>query len=258
MLADLVELVRYHQVLEELVKRELKARYKRSVLGLAWTMLNPLLTMAVTTLVFANLFSISIDNFPVYFLSAYQVWNLFAQGTSIGCTSVLSGATLARRVYLPPALFPLASVCAAVINLLLALLPLLLLMLLTGGHLSWALLSLPLAILLTAVFSCGVALLLSAATVFFHDTTHVYQVVLTLWSYLTPMFYPIEIVPARWRPVLELNPLFSLIQLFRAPIYAEVWPALSDLALASAWALGTLGLGWLYFERSRDDFISYF
>src|SRR5687767_2422116 len=112
MLADLREVLASGQVLEELVKRDLKVRYKRSALGLAWTLLNPLLMMAVTSVIFAHFFRFAIDNFPLYMLSAQVLWGFFSLGSQAGSTSLLSGATLTRKVYLSPALLPIAAVNA--------------------------------------------------------------------------------------------------------------------------------------------------
>jgi ABC-2 type transport system permease protein len=257
LLADLWELRDFGEVLEELVKRDLKARYKRSVLGLVWTLLNPLLMMAVTTLVFSHLFRFAIEHFPVYMLSAYILWGFFSQGTLAASTSLLTSAGLSQRIYLPPALFPIATVNAAAVNLLLSLLPLLLLMAVSGVALTWSLAFVPIALALAILFTYGVALLLAAVSVFFHDMIHMYQVIIMAWMYLTPIFYPVDIVPEEWSFVFRLNPLFHLVQIFRDPIYAGVWPNPINVAAAAGYAFGTAALGWWYFERSRNDFSGY-
>lgn len=257
LLADLLELFRSGQVLQELVKRDIKVRYKRSVLGLAWTMLNPLLLMVVTTIVFSSFFRFAIEDFPVYFLSGFVVWSFFAQGTVAASTSVIGGAALSRRIYLPPALFPLAAVNAAGFNLLLSLPLLLIIGAFSGWRPGWALVSLPLGLALAALFTCGVALVLAAASVFFHDSIYLFQAILQAWMYLTPLFYPVDIVPEPWLPVVQLNPLFHLVRLVRDPIYAGAWPDPLNVGLGAAWAIGAAAFGWWYFERSRDAFDSY-
>jgi ABC-type polysaccharide/polyol phosphate export permease len=257
LLADLRELLKSGQVLEELVKRDLKVRYKRSVLGVLWTLLNPLLMMLVTTLIFASFFRFAIENFPVYFLSAYLVFGFFSQGTTTGCTSILASAPLVRRIYLAPALFPLASVATAAVNMLIALLPLLALMAFTGSPFTWALLFLPIALLLTALFTYGVALFLSAASVFFHDTTQMYQILITVWMYITPIFYPVDIVPEQYSLIVHLNPLYHFVEIIRNPLYRGTLPDPVNLAAAVAYAFGVAALGWWYFGRSRNAFASY-
>src|SRR5438105_4895363 len=168
-IGDMRETFASRQILVELVKRDLKVRYKRSTLGLLWTMLNPLLMMAVTTIAFSAFFRFAIHNFPIYFMSAYVIWGFFSQASVSASSSVLDSAGLARKIYVPAALFPLASIAAAVVNLVVSLVPLMLLVAITGGEFSWALLSLPLALALVALFTFGLGLILSAASVFFHD-----------------------------------------------------------------------------------------
>src|SRR5262249_35190874 len=141
------ELIAYGEGLPELGKRDLKVRYKRSVLGLMWTMLNPLLMMGITTVVFSNVFRMSIQNFPIYMLSGYVVWAFFSQSTISASSSILDNAGLSRKIYVPPALFPLSSIIAACINLLVSFVPLAALMIVTQSKLSLSLLMLPLTIL---------------------------------------------------------------------------------------------------------------
>jgi ABC-2 type transport system permease protein len=251
------ELVSFEEVLQELVKRDLKVRYKRSALGLLWTMLNPLLMMAITTAVFSNVFKSSIQNFPIYMLSGYVMWAFFSQATTSASSSVLDNSGLTRKIYVPAALFPLASIIAACVNLLISFAPLTLLMLITGSKFSWALLLLPLTLIPVIVFAYGLGLMLAASSVFFHDTLYTYQVLLTAWMYLTPIFYPRDIIPAQWTTLFELNPLYHFVELVRAPIYYGLLPDMSHVLIGSAYALGALILGWRYFERSRRQFVSY-
>jgi lipopolysaccharide transport system permease protein len=255
--SDLLELAAFSQALEELIKREIKSRYKRSVLGLGWTMLNPLLMMAVTTLAFSTAFRFSVDRFPLYFLTGYLVWTFFNQATTAACSSLLTSVGLSRAMYLPPALFPLAAVNAAATNLLFSLPLVFLLAVVTGGHFGWPLLFVPVALALVVLFTCGVALCLAAGSVFFHDLIYLQQALFMAWMYLTPIFYPIEIVPEQWSLPFRLNPLYHFIQLFRDPIYGGVWPQPTNLAAGITYALGTAVAGWWCFQRSRDAFASY-
>jgi ABC-2 type transport system permease protein len=257
MLASVREMFAFTEALEELVKRDLKVRYKRSVLGILWTMLNPLLMMVITTIVFSNLFRGAIQNFPIYMLSGYVVWAFFSQATVSASSSILDSAGLARKIYLPVALFPLASVIGALINLLLSLVPLALLVAITGGRLSWALLFLPVSLAIMSVFSYGIGLMLAAASVFFRDTLYTYQVLLIAWMYLTPIFYPPEIIPEQWAGIIGINPVTHLVELMRSPIYGGVLPDASHLLISAAWAVVLVVLGWWYFQSSRARFASY-
>jgi ABC-type polysaccharide/polyol phosphate export permease len=257
LIASARELLSFNEVLQELVKRDLKVRYKRSILGIFWTMLNPLLMMLITTIVFSNLFKGSINNFPIYVLSGYLVWTFFSQSTVAASSSILDSAGLTRKVYLPPALFPLASISSALINLTLALVPLFLIMFVTGSTFTWSLLVLPFAAIILALFSYGLGLMLSSSAVFFRDAVYTYQVLLVAWMYLTPLFYPEEIIPAQFKVFLYLNPIYHLVELFRAPIYRGVLPDLSDVSISLFFAGGAVLLGWWFFESTRKRFVVY-
>jgi ABC-2 type transport system permease protein len=256
-LASVRELLRFTEVLEELVKRDLKVRYKRSVLGIFWTMLNPLLMMVITSIVFSNLFRNTIVNFPIYVLSGYIVWTFFSQSTVAASSSILDSSGLTRKVYVPPALFPLACIVSALINLALSLVPLVLLMIVTGGVFSWTLVVLPVPALLLAVFSYGIGLILASSAVFFRDAVYTYQVLLVAWMYLTPLFYPPQIIPERFKFFVYLNPVYHLVELFRAPIYSGVLPDNLNLLAAAGFAIAAVVLGWWFFESTRKRFVAY-
>lgn len=251
------ELWRFNEVLEELVKRDLKVRYKRSVLGIFWTMLNPLLMMVITSIVFSNLFRSAITNFPIYVLSGYIVWTFFSQSTVAASSSILDSAGLTRKVYVPPALFPLASVASALVNLTLSIVPLVLLMVVTGSTFTWPLLVLPISALLLAMFCYGLGLILASSAVFFRDAVYTYQVLLVAWMYLTPLFYPEEIIPGRFKLIVYLNPVYHLVELFRAPIYGGSLPTSTNFLAALLFALVSVVLGWWFFERTRKRFVAY-
>jgi ABC-2 type transport system permease protein len=251
------ELWRFSEVLQELVKRDLKVRYKRSVLGIFWTMLNPLLMMVITTIVFSNLFKASVTNFPIYVLSGYIVWTFFSQSTVAASSSILDSSGLTRKVYVPAALFPLACVTSAMVNLALTIVPLGLLMIVTGGTFTWSLLVLPISAVLLALFCFGLGLILASSAVFFRDTVYTYQVLLVAWMYLTPLFYPEHIIPDQWKSIVYLNPVYHLVQLFRAPIYSGVLPDPADFLSAALFAFGAVALGWWFFETTRKRFVAY-
>lgn len=252
MVEELREIIRFRELLAQLVERNLLVRYKRSVLGLAWTMLNPLLMMTILTVVFSNLFRLSTVHYPVYVLSGLIVWSFFSQSTLTGMNELLWGSGLLQRIYIPRTVFVLAAVCTGIVNLLFALVPLALIMLLTGVPLSPALLFLPVSIALTAMFATGTALLLSILAVSFVDLVDIYQVALTAWLYLTPIIYPKEIIPDSLQWLFYLNPMYYFLEMFRLPIYAASLPALETLLPAAALAVSVLALGWWVFTRNAD------
>lgn len=256
-LTEVHEVIRYRELVSNLVSRDLKVRYKRSVLGFFWTMLSPLLMMTVTTIVFSRFFRFSIDNFPIYFLAAFLLWNFFAQSTTAGATIMLNNASVLRRVYVPKTVFVVSVVISGLINLLLSLLVLLLIMLVIGHPIGLSLLWLPIPLFLALLFTLGFSLAISALGVFFPDVAPMYQIILTAWMYMTPILYPLEIIPQEYLPLIYLNPMYYITESFRAPIYLGLPPDGSYLLISLISAVITLWGGWWVFSKSMDRFVFY-
>jgi lipopolysaccharide transport system permease protein len=254
MLEELVQVWRYRDLLAQLIERNIKVRYKRSALGVAWTLLNPLLMMCILTLVFSNVFRISLEHYPVYVLSALLLWNFFAQTTTIAMNELVWGGSLFHRIYVPRTVFTLSAVGTGIVNLLFGLVSLALIMLVTGMSLHLALVVLPIAILLTTMFTLGVSLFLSMLAVYFTDVLDIHQIVLAAWMYLTPIIYPKEIIPTQYQWLFNLNPMYHLLELFRTPIYTGALPSLEMFAAASVSAVSVLLISWWLFARKADEF----
>lgn len=246
------EIVEYRSLLRNLIARDLTVRYRRSALGVAWTMLNPLLMMVVFTLVFAHFLRFAIDHFPIYFLCGFLLWNFFAQATSWSTACFLGYAPLLRKIYLPKAVLVLATVCSGLVNLLLALIPLALLMLIEGHPFSPSLAFVPVAMALAAAFALGVSLLLAPLCAMFGDVAQIYQVLLVAWMYLTPIFYSVEIIPPEYRLLVAANPMTHFVEAFRAPIYRGALPDGGTVLGATAAATAALAIGWATFRRYSD------
>lgn len=254
LIEDLLELVRYRGLVISLVRRDLTVRYKRSVLGFFWTMLNPLLTMLVLTIVFSYVFRFQIEHYPVYLLSALLLWNFFAQSTTQAIHNLVWGGGLIKKIYIPKSVFVLSAISVGLVNLTLALVPLGLIMLATGQAFSPALVFLPVAMFLTALFALGVGLFMAAFAVFFVDVIDVYQVVLMILMYLTPLFYPIGVVPSQYLVFIRLNPMYYFAEIFRTPIYQGELASPSILLVAVALAVGTCLFGWWFFTHKANEF----
>lgn len=252
MLSDLRELVSYRSLLRELVARDLKVRYKRSALGILWTMLNPLLLMGILAFVFSHILRVTIEHFAIFLLSALVLWTFFAQTTAWSTSCFLSYSPLIKKIYVPQGIFVLATVLAGVVNLLISLVPLAIIMLVVGHPFSPALAFLPVPILLTALFSLGISLALAPLSVMFADVVPIYQVVLTGWMYLTPILYPLTLLPDQYRRILVLNPMTHLVEAFRTPIYMGEIPSANVLITSTAAGFGTLLIGWFIFKRYTD------
>jgi ABC-2 type transport system permease protein len=246
------EALQYRDLVRTLVARELKVRYRRSAIGFLWTMLQPLLTMLVMQLVFSSIFRSQLLNYPVYALAGILFWNFFSQSIVASMNSLRGNAQLLQKLPVPKAVFPIATVISGVVNLLFALVPLFVLLLVTGHPLTPSLLFLPVSILIAALFTLGAGLLLSPLAVFFSDVVELIGVMLTLLMYLTPIIYPQEIVPQRMRWVIRFNPIRSILEVFRDPIYNSKIPPLSHLTVSISIAVIALALGAWLFRRSSD------
>lgn len=254
MLEELVELVRYRNLLGQLIANHIKTRYRRSVLGVLWTLLNPLLTMIVMTIAFSNLFHASLKNYPVYLLSGLLFWNFFSQSVTSSMHSMVWGSGLLKRVYVPRTIFAVAAIGNCLVTLGLGLIPLVMIMLIMGHPFTPALLFLPVAIIIMAMFVLGIALLISSLAVFFTDIVDMFQVVLMAWMYLTPIIYPIAILPESYQRYLYLNPAFGLLSLFRDPIYLGQIPDPGLILVTTFFGVLTLVFGWWFFTRKADEF----
>jgi ABC-type polysaccharide/polyol phosphate export permease len=250
---ELTELVRYRSLLHLMIVNEMKVRYKRSTIGVLWTVLVPVLNTAVLAFAFSKTFSASTANYPLYVLAGMVFWSFFSQTTLASMRTLVWGGSLLKRVYIPRTIYATAAVGSGILNLVITLLPILVVMIAAGHPLSLSLLFLPVALLLGAMFVLGLSLVLSTLAARFADVTHVYQVVLQAWFFLTPIIYPVEALPADYVPYLSLNPLYPMLELFRAPIYAGTLPAGSLVAEAACAAVFSLIAGWLLFTKKADD-----
>jgi ABC-type polysaccharide/polyol phosphate export permease len=260
----LAELVRYRQLVAILVVRELKVRYKRSVFGLLWTMLNPLLLMVVYTVVFSTIMKAPQRNFAIFLLSGLLPWLFFSIAVLQGLNSILVNQELIRKVRLPQAVFPLSVVGSNLVNFTLSLVPLFLLMAVLRQPFTAALLFLPVGILVLTAFTSGVTLLFATFTVFFRDVRHLAEVALQMLMYLSPVFYDLQMLgqhDAWWfrafRLSLRVNPLWYLLELVRDPVYYGRLPSLQTVGIASAAALAALLLGFAVFRRLSPRHIHY-
>jgi ABC-2 type transport system permease protein len=251
------ELFRYRDLIRALVARDLKVRYRRSAIGFLWTMLHPLMMMLVLSLVFSEIFRFNAENYPVYALSGIVFWNFFSQSLTASMNSLRGNATLVTKLPVPKAVFPLATVISGLMNLVFALVPLFLIMAATGHPMSPAVAFLPVAIAIAAAFTLGAGLLLSPLAAFFSDTVELVGILLTLLFYLTPVFYPMSILPERLRWIVEWNPARLILDVFRMPIHEGLMPSAALVALSAAIAAVVLVIGAAVFRRTSHRIAFY-
>ncbi|HMA29317.1 MAG TPA: ABC transporter permease [Thermoanaerobaculia bacterium] len=244
----------YRHLVGELVARDLKIRYKRSVLGVAWSMLSPLLSMVALTIAFSALLRQQIANYPAYFLAGSVFWTFFAQATSHAASLTADASEIARRVYVPRSVFVAAAVGGALVNLLYTLVPLFLIIAATGHpiHATWFFL--PVSILAGVLFTSGVGLVIFTMASRFVDVKETYLVVLSTWFFLTPIVYTPAILAPKYRLVVRLNPMTYLVEMFRAPIYDGWLPGPNTLAFSLLAGVLSLVFGWLFYAWKIEDY----
>ncbi|MFN2176659.1 MAG: ABC transporter permease [Anaerolineales bacterium] len=254
-LDELREILKYRHLVSQMVRRDIVTRYKRSFLGIAWTMLNPLATSIILVLVFSNVFGVSSPGYPVYILGGFIAWNFFSQTTNAAMVNLVWGGDLLRRIYIPRTIFAVSSIGTGLVNLALALVPLLAIVIVLGIPLTPALLFLPVSIICLALFSLGIGLFLSSLAIYFTDVAEMYQIILMAWFYLSPIIYTDELLPERLLALVKIfNPMYQLINMFRTPILLGQIPEISEILISGAWALVSILIGWMVFTRRADEF----
>ena len=248
---------RYAFLVKQLVSRDFKTKYKRSVLGMAWSFLNPLLTMSVQYIVFSTLFKSDIPNYPVYLLTGIVFMNFFNEAVSMCMTSITGNASLIKKVYMPKYIYPVSRILSSLVNFTLAILPLFLVMILTGTAFRPSLLLLVFDILCMLGFVMGMGLMLTTAMTFFQDTQFLWGVVSMMWMYLTPAFYPESIIPARFLTLYHMNPMYQYITFARICIIDGVSPEPMAYLWCIVSSLVVLALGVVTFKRHQDRFVLY-
>ncbi|MBI3175424.1 MAG: ABC transporter permease [Chloroflexi bacterium] len=253
-LEELRGVFQYRDLIFQLIRRDIVARYKRSVLGVAWTMLQPLGMMVVMTLVFSRLFH-QIQGYPAYVLSGLITWTFFSQTTTAAIHQMVWGGALLNRIYLPRTSFSISAIGTGLVNLAISIIPLVAIVLVLRLPLTVNILFIPIAMLLLASFALGVGLLLSTLAVNFPDVSEMYQIILMAWMYFTPVIYPETMIPPEYqRWMFTLNPMYHLVKLFRAPIYEGRLPDPQSLLMGTVISLVTLVAGWIVFSRAADRF----
>ena len=248
-------------LLYNLVSKDFKLKYRRSVLGVLWSVLNPLLQMIVMVLVFTNIFRFDIENFPVYLILGQVLMTLVTDATTNAMSSILDAAPLIKKIYIEKIIFPTEKNFFAVVNFALSLIA-------VAGVMIWfripphlTMLYIPLLLIYVVVFSLGLSYFLSAVAVYFRDTMHLWTVFTTLWFYLTPVFWPIEALAQNgisWMyNVILFNPMYHYLLCFRDVMMYNTWPSLTENLICIGFAAVTFAIGLLVFRKLEKKFILY-
>ncbi len=254
-----IGLKKYSFLLKQLVVRDFKVKYKRSFLGVLWSLLYPVLTMSVMALVFTQVFKMSATgvNYLVYLMSGLVIFNYFSEATNLGMSSVVANFGLINKVYIPKYIFPLSKCIFVGINFLLTLIPLYAIILLTGTGINIYHLLLPFVVICLFLFVVGMAFFLSSIAVYLRDMFYIYGVLITLWMYMTPIMYDFSIIPEKYQILFKLNPLYWFIKFARDIILFKSIPVPSVWLYCSICAIVPLMIGIFVFRKTQDGFIYY-
>lgn len=245
------EILARPELLVVLVWRDLKARYRGSVLGFLWTFLNPLLLMTIYSLVFSVYMRLNISAYPIFVFAGLLPWMWFSSALVLGSSSIADSGGLVKRVAFPPQLLPVVAVTATLVNFLLTLPLLFAFVVASGLPLRWTVVALPIPIAILYALALGLALTLAMLTVRYRDLQQLLTNVLTLWFFVTPVLYPKSMVPERFHAIIELNPMVAVIGGFQDIVYYGRLPAVGDLAPVAAVAAGVLVAALVLTERMR-------
>lgn len=248
---------RYSFLIRQLVNMDFKKKYKRSILGVLWSFLNPLLLMTIQHFVFSNIFRSSILYFAAYLIIGSISFNFFSEATGVILTSITGNSRLITKVYLPKYIYPLIKIISSVINLAISMIPLALVCFMTGvGFHKTTLLSLYFWMCLI-IFSFSIGLILATLMVFFRDTQFLWHIFTMMWMYMTPIFYPENILPEKYKIVLLLNPLYHFLKNIRLCILYGEFPPLVAYGQCLGFSLLALAIGSFIFAKNQDRFILY-
>lgn len=250
-------LLNYVPLMRELVKRDLKVKYRRSVLGYLWSLLNPLMMMCIMSYIFSTIFQSTVPNFPLYLICGQTLWTFFNESTSMAMNSIMANGSLIKKVYIPKFIFPISRVLSSFVTLSFSLAAILIVMLFTRATIHPTILLFFLPLVFLFLFCCGVGLILASLATYFRDITHIWGVATMAWMYATPIFYDPMILPERVRGTLQFNPMYHYLTVFRQLIVYGQMPSLGTWLICIAWALGVLAVGLAVFRKMQRNFILY-
>lgn len=251
----LVELYGSRNVLQQLIAQQLILRYRRTVLGYLWTLINPLLMMSVMAVVFSTLFKADLKTFAVFLFAGMIPWNFFSSVVTQSGAAFINNEGLIKKIYLPKAIFPLSIACALLIDSLLSFIALFVIILALGGTLSWSLLFLPISFVLLFLFAMGFGLIMSIVTVFFRDLQYVTAIAMQGLFFLTPVLYKHDALMGKVAWLVGLNPVTPFIALFRVPLIEATLPSGQVLLQVTTISVVTMAVGLFVFLRNEKKIV---
>ncbi|KHL92659.1 ABC transporter [Paenibacillus sp. IHB B 3415] len=254
MLRKVKEIFNYRQMLESMVLTDLRTRYKGSFLGFFWTLLNPLLMLAVYSMIFKYVVRISLDNYTSYLFIGIITWNLLSQSLTSGASSIIRNASLVKKIYFPKEILPLAVVIGGIINFLLSLIVLFPVLIISRIELGWSLLLVPVILLVYSIFTLALTTLVSCLNVYFRDLEHIIGVVIMAWFYLTPIVFTADMIPEALQTVFRLNPMTTIMGSFHDVFFFNKTPDLFSLGSIAIISIILLMVCYVIFAKLSKNF----
>lgn len=251
----LKELYKYREMLSNLVKKDLRTRYKGSVLGFLWTFVNPLLQLVVYTMVFSLIMRAGVDKYYIYLFVALVPWIFFATSLTSSAASIIGSKDLIKKVYFPRIIIPMSVVNGAFMNMIFTMVVVFVALIFSGIGISQYIIFLPVIMVLEYLFALGLSFMVSALNVYFRDLEHILGIVTMAWMYGTPILYGIDMVPEQLQPIFNLNPMTPIILAFRDILYYKTMPNLSHMGLILFWSIGFIVSGYLIFQKLQRNFV---
>ncbi len=248
---------KYSWLIKQLVQRDLKLKYKRSVLGYMWSLLQPLMMMAVMSIIFSQIFRYNVDNYSVYLICGNVIFTLFSEATSNSMNAIISSAGLIKKVYIPKMIFPLSKCIVSLVNFFYSLIAVIIILIAFRIEITNAILLFPIVVICVFFFSLGIGLILATAATFFRDVLYLYGILLQVWMYLTPIFYPLEALPIDVANVVKYNPLCVYLTYFRDTVMYGTIPTLTQTLVCVIWAVISMLLGIYVFNKNQKKFLLY-
>ncbi|MFE5324206.1 ABC transporter permease [Paenibacillus sp. NPDC056579] len=254
MISRVLEIYNYRQMLKSLVLTDLRTRYKGSVMGFLWTFLNPLLLLAIYSVVFSFIMRQNIENYPMFLFCAILPWTFFSSSIQSSAGIIMRNSNLVKKIYFPREILPLSVIIAGVINYLFGLVILIPSLLLTGVQINISLIAFPLILFIQTLLTLGIGLIVSAMNVYFRDLEHIIAIVLQAAFYITPIIFPISMVPEQFQALFSLNPMTEIIQAYRNIFYYGTMPDFMHLSLYLLYSIIVLVVGWIIFNKLQKSF----
>ncbi len=251
------EIVAYRELIWALALKELKIRYKRSVLGFLWALLNPLLLMIVLTVVFSAFMAQGVPHYAVFLLSVLLPWTFFSQSLTYAADSIVGNGDLIKKVKVAKSVFPIAAVVSNLINFMLSVIPLVLILVVLRFPFHWTWIYLPVPLLALCLLTLGATFFFAAANVFYRDVAHILQNLLNVLFYVTPIIYSVDLIPLKYRWIFRLNPLEYIFNGFRLSVYWGKLPTVESVIACFVCAFAVLFFGYWMFKKHEDEFVFY-